>query len=256
MLCPALAAAGPRAARPPFPAPWLGLGTPEGRRGRHPGALAPKPGLMRLLPGRPGVREGSWPRAAARTGREEASSTLPAVSSAGSQRGKKEALCSSCPPCPSALPAGEKHNLCFTRPRQIKMSEAAKCGAAGPRSPEHRPSPDHQRTGTAGLRPPAPPHRAWGSPGPAGLWTLLHLSPAPLGAAGGWAAPGLCSFQPCLLREGLGGWWGVLGCPCPSALVSAEPPWAVGLLRGCLCPFCLGRGRGRHQPPSPTSCSR
>lgn len=207
---------------------------------------------MRLLPGRPGVREGSWPRAAARTGREEASSTLPAVSSAGSQRGKKEALCSSCPPCPSALPAGEKHNLCFTRPRQIKMSEAAKCGAAGPRSPEHRPSPDHQRTGTAGLRPPAPPHRAWGSPGPAGLWTLLHLSPAPLGAAGGWAAPRLCSFQPCLLRGWGRGSWAV---PAPQLWFRLSPP-GLWVHSGAACALSvLGEAGGGTSPPAPPAAA-
>lgn len=122
-----------------------------------------------------------------------------------------------------------------------------------PRSREHRSSPDHQHTGTAGrrLRPPAPPAMRGGSPGPAGLGEAgaapapppcpvplpLCLRPSGLpGASRGWSYPGLCHFQPCPLREGMGGWQGVPGSPRPPALAFtvAEHPQAraVCLLRG------------------------
>lgn len=250
----------------------------------HPGALAPEPGPKRLLPGRLGVREWSWPRAAAHTGREEAASTLPAVSPAGSQRGKKEALCSSCPPCPSALPAGEKTQplLHPSPPDQDERGVLMQSSwTALPRSREHRSSPDHQHTGTAArrLRPPAPPATRGGSPGPAAPWEAgaapappprpdpLPLCLCPSGvpdAAGGWATPGLCSFQPCPLQEGMGGWWGVPGSPCSPALAFAvaEPPRAraVCLLWGRLYPLRLlekpwGEMGGGTGPPAPPAAA-
>lgn len=86
-----------------------------------------------------------------------------------------------------------------------------------PRSCEHRSSPDHQHTGTTGrrLRPPAPPTMRGGSPGPAGLGELgaaptppphpVPPLPAPLGAPQCSKRMRPCSFQPCLLQEGMGG---------------------------------------------------
>lgn len=140
-----------------------------------------------------------------------------------------------------------------------------------PRSRQHRSGPDHQHTGTAGRRlwPPAPPTARGGSPGSAGLWgagaapappprpdpppLCLHPSGLP-DAAEGWASPGLCSFQPCPLREGWGAGGGSWAPPalhfgfCQGFVFALGPPVPAGK--------ALGRDRGRQQPPSPTGCSR
>lgn len=146
-----------------------------------------------------------------------------------------------------------------------------------PRSREHRSSPDHQHTGTAGrrLRPPAPPITRGGSPGPAGPWEagaapgpLPRPDPLPLclrpsgvpDAAGGWAAPGLCSSHPCPLQEGMGGLVGGPGLPLLSSFGfrcgRAPPEPGLCACSGAVCTLCAcwknpGERWGEAPAPQP-----